>query len=111
MQARSGTESVLLWSARSRRIWALGVAVFLGPWLAHADTLSPTRPATAIREQLTLVPQLVSPAVEVHPVAPRFRRLPRAFVENRGQVDERAKLYLRSGHQTLWLTERGIDLR
>ena len=108
MQARSGTESVLLWSARSRRIWALGVAVFLGPWLAHADTLSPTRPATAIREQLTLVPQLVSPAVEVHPVAPRFRRLPRAFVENRGQVDERAKLYLRSGHQTLWLTERGI---
>src|SRR5215218_4208146 len=34
--------------------------------------------------------------------------LPLAFVENQGQVDTRAKFYLRTGSQTLWLTSDGI---
>jgi hypothetical protein len=35
-------------------------------------------------------------------------RLPLAFIENQGQVDERAKFYVRSGNQTVWLTSEGL---
>ena|SRR5437867_2529811 len=34
-------------------------------------------------------------------------RLPQAFIENPGQVDERARLYLTSERATLWLTNEG----
>ena len=33
---------------------------------------------------------------------------PLVFIENRGQVEERANFYLRNGAQTLWLTSEGI---
>lgn len=35
-------------------------------------------------------------------------RLPLAFIENQGQVDEQAKFYVRTGGQTLWLTQEGL---
>jgi len=37
-----------------------------------------------------------------------FGRLPLAFIENQGQVDDQAKFYLRTGEQTLWFTREGI---
>jgi len=49
------------------------------------------------------------------PARPRVRefeasygQLSQAFIENEGQVDGRARLYVRSGRQTLWLTNDGV---
>lgn len=35
-------------------------------------------------------------------------RLPLAFIENKGQVDERVRFYVRTGNQTVWLTSEGL---
>ena len=37
-----------------------------------------------------------------------FGRLPLAFIENQGQVNEQAKFYVRTGGQTVWLTSEGL---
>jgi len=37
-----------------------------------------------------------------------YGQLPTTFIENKGQEDDRAKFYLRSRNQTLWITNDGV---
>ena len=60
---------------------------------------SKTQPATAVRAML---------ADKVEPVRSNPRRTP-AFIENRGQFDERVRFQLAAGGSRIWLTASGIS--
>jgi hypothetical protein len=43
-----------------------------------------------------------------HNPIPHLGKMPLVFIDNKGQVHEQVKFYVRAGGQTLWLTEAGI---
>ncbi len=81
-------------------VLGLSLGLFL-PAFARAhdvvDRTATTRSATEREEARAAIPR---PGL--------LGRLPLAFIENQGQVDPQAKFYLRTGGQTLWLTQQGI---
>ena len=101
--------------ARIRRaLSCIALALILLPWAVHADAPGSTNTVRSLpaEDQSSASQPTATPApgrgdTARGPTTPHGR-LPQAFIENRGQVDERVKLYLRSGRQTLWLTNEGV---
>ena len=101
--------------ARIRRaLSCIALALILLPWAVHADAPGSTNTVRSLpaEEQSSASQPTATPAPargdSVRGPTTPHGRLPQAFIENRGQVDERVKLYLRSGRQTLWLTNEGV---
>jgi protocatechuate 3,4-dioxygenase beta subunit len=93
---------------------SLALSVLLLPWPVHGDVLGLSS-GLPTGEHCSATPASTIGQIDRARRPPAFRaRLAQpAFIDNQGQVDERARLYLRSGRQTLWLTNEGVvfDLR
>src|SRR5712691_8649766 len=101
-------------SARHPFLCAIVLAGLLLPWAVHADAPGSTDVVRSLPadEQSSASQSKATPATRRgdsgRGLTTAHGRVPHAFLENQGQVDERVKLYLRSGRQTLWLTNEGV---
>jgi len=97
-----------------RAAFCFVLSTFFLPWAIYADPPGSTSTVRSLPadEQSSASQPKATPAPRRGDsgsgLTTAHGRFPHTFVENRGQVDERAKLFLRSGHQTLWLTNEGV---
>jgi hypothetical protein len=95
-------------------VWlSFTLAVLILPWPIHADGLgllssAPSSRPTSEQSSDALTSTPGQSSVARRPSTFRGRLPQPGFVDNVGQVDGRARLYLRSGRQTLWLTEEAL---
>src|SRR5713101_6261193 len=107
----------LRWRSQRRHVIAwLALAMPLLPCVVHADPPASTVAVVSPHEHPDTGPPVSPPppgGTDSVRQSASHGRLPHAFLENQGQVDGRVQLYLRSGRQTLWLTNEGVvfDLR
>src|SRR5213593_3235276 len=93
-------------SARHPFLRAIVLAELLLPWAVHADAPGSTDAVRGlpVAEQSSASQPKATPATRRgcsgRGLTTAHSRVPRAFLENQGQVDERVKLYLRSRRQT-----------
>src|SRR2546425_8419316 len=96
------------WASRARAAFCLVSLALLLPWAARAESPAPTSTARVAtphaRPTSPPAPPSSARPDESRQLEAAYGRLPKTFIENKGQENERAKLYLRSGNQTLWLT-------
>jgi hypothetical protein len=92
-----------------RRSLPVGLGLFLFLGLLGLPTLPPTQQERAAHAGVAQAGQEAAQSWYFLPYPARGQgRLPLAFIENQGQVDEKVKFYVRNGGQTVWLTNEGI---
>jgi len=91
-----------------RRSFPVGLGLFLVGALGLSG-LPPTQQERAAHAGVAHAGQEAAQSWYFLPYPARGQgRLPLAFIENQGQVDEKVKFYVRNGGLTAWLTDEGV---
>src|SRR3984893_4494568 len=102
------------WPSRARAPFCLVSLALLLPFAARAEapaTTTPPRGPPPPAPPVSPPPPLPLGSVragDARQLESTYGRLPMTFIENKGQEDDRAKFYLRSRNQTLWITDDGV---